>query len=224
MLKKIRNNFLIPLAIKKRKKSFSNLSLENTTLLSRNCLAGIVYHDLELQFKSPTINLYMTSEDYICFVENIKDFCSHDVKFSEVNDSEYSFPVAFLIAGNNRIKVYFMHYENFDDAKSKWLERSLRVNFDNIILLFEDCNNQSVNQIGILLNLPYDKIIFSKQDIHFNDTKYINNVINVSNIVKNKDSSVLFKYIHFGFSGYRWLDKTKYLNNFMEIFDRQSES
>ena len=44
------------------------------TIISRNCVGGIIYHDLGLKFNSPTINLSMSNDDYIKFVEHLDSF------------------------------------------------------------------------------------------------------------------------------------------------------
>lgn len=50
--------------------------IKNTapTIISNNCIAGIIYHNLGLKFFSPTINLYISGWDYILFVENLEDY------------------------------------------------------------------------------------------------------------------------------------------------------
>lgn len=57
---------------------FKRLSLNNhdLTLICNNCIAGCVLHDLGLQFRTPTINLYMPFPDYINFLCNIKEYVS----------------------------------------------------------------------------------------------------------------------------------------------------
>ena len=51
--------------IKVKKKQFyhlrrrKKLKNNNITILSNNCLAGILYHDFQMKFNSPTINLFL---------------------------------------------------------------------------------------------------------------------------------------------------------------------
>ena len=45
---------------------------KNPTIISCNCIGGIIYNELNLQFLSPTINLYMNCEDFIKFCENME--------------------------------------------------------------------------------------------------------------------------------------------------------
>lgn len=42
------------------------------SIISNNCWGGIVYDIFGLQYLSPTIGLFMFSDDYIRFCENLK--------------------------------------------------------------------------------------------------------------------------------------------------------
>lgn len=57
-----------PVAKYRRKKMQSKLRNRNISFLTPNCLGGILYHDLGLEFMSPTINLMMTQKDFVKFI------------------------------------------------------------------------------------------------------------------------------------------------------------
>lgn len=44
--------------------------LKNTdfSLITNNCVGGIISHDMHLQFRSPTVNLFLTMRNSYCFV------------------------------------------------------------------------------------------------------------------------------------------------------------
>lgn len=50
----------------------NNIKNKDFTIFSSNCTGGVLYHDLGLEFLSPTINLYMNCEDFIKFCEDPK--------------------------------------------------------------------------------------------------------------------------------------------------------
>ena len=54
------------------------------TLLAPTCIGGVIYHNLEKQFCSPTINLFMSENDFFTFVSNLKRYISEEVKFDKV--------------------------------------------------------------------------------------------------------------------------------------------
>lgn len=113
------------------------LRCRNTTptIIANNCVAGIIYHDLRLQFRSPTINLSIPPEDYYKFLRSLEYYvhCTPE----PVADSDYQFPVGILRKGDEEVRVYFMHYSSFEEAREKWVERGARVNMENLYVLWE---------------------------------------------------------------------------------------
>ena len=64
--------------IKEKKKQFyhthrrKKLKNQSITIISNNCLAGILYHDFQMKFNSPTINLvFETEKDYIEYLSDL---------------------------------------------------------------------------------------------------------------------------------------------------------
>ena len=107
------------------------LKNENPTVISSNCNGGMILHDMSLRFNSPTVNLLFEAGDFIKFVSELDKYLSVDLREVE---SDKPYPVGVL----DDIKVYFMHYQTFDDAKNKWNERRKRVDKNNIFLMFTD--------------------------------------------------------------------------------------
>lgn len=103
------------------------------SIISNNCLAGIVLSDLKLRFNTPTINLYFTREDFVVFVQNLTEYLSLDMQ--EDMEAEEGFPVGRLSGSAGDVRVYFMHYGSFTEAKSKWVERSGRVDLGNLYIV-----------------------------------------------------------------------------------------
>ena len=53
--------------VKNREARFKRLNrdgLRPVSIISNNCLGGMFYHDLNFQFKSPTINLFFANNSY----------------------------------------------------------------------------------------------------------------------------------------------------------------
>lgn len=102
---------------KYRDKQYRNRFInQNITILSMNCTGGILYHDLGLQFLSPTVNLYIKAQDFIKFCENLKYYLSIDqmIQCKEpgiVEDRKY--PVAYL----GDILLYLVHYHTVEEAQ-----------------------------------------------------------------------------------------------------------
>ena len=136
------------------------LKLKNRTpsIIADNCNAGIIYHDLGLPFLSPTINLFFMPDDYLRFLKNPHHYLQSVP--SEIDDSSVKWPVGIL----DDVKIHFMHYKSFAEAKEKWLARTQRINFENLYILMSERNGCTHEQIQEFDALPYPrKVIFTQR-------------------------------------------------------------
>ena len=139
--------------LKKRK-----LRNYNPTIISSNCNGGIIYHDLNLPFNSPTINLSMDTDDFIKLVSNMKYYLGQEIV--EIEDKNYQFPCGML----DDIKIRFNHYDTFEEAVYKWNERKKRINWDNIYIMGIDGDKASYSSLKKFDKLPYkNKVIFKER-------------------------------------------------------------
>lgn len=138
---------------------------KNITLISNNCIAGYIYHDVRGKFYSPTINLQIAPVDYVKFVNNMDFYLNQDLVeiqepsdegFKKLGGEKITFPVGRL----GDIIIYFQHYKNFTEAKSKWESRKERIIADNIVLLLVDtfCTQEILEEYS---NAPFRKIFLS---------------------------------------------------------------
>lgn len=173
-----------------------NLKNENFSIISQNCIGGVIYHDLGHEFMSPTINLFFESNDFIKFVSNIKYYLAKELVFIETNKS---YPVAKL----DDITINFVHYNDRYDAELKWNERKQRVNYDNIFIIMTDRDGCTEDILNAFDNLNYkNKIIFTHKKLdNIKCSKYI------PGYEKNGMVSSLVKFK--GYTG-----KREYNNNF----------
>lgn len=42
------------------------------TLISQNCLGGVIYHDFGMPLNSPTINMFIEDENFVKLVEDFE--------------------------------------------------------------------------------------------------------------------------------------------------------
>lgn len=128
----------------------------NPTIISNNCTAGIIYHDLGLQFRSPTVNLWFSDDDYFEFLDNL-DFYVRAVPEETVVDG-INYPVGKVRRGEHEILIYFMHYDSFDEACKKWTVRAERMDWKNMYVIFNHPGfvDKDSNSVKRFLNLKYD--------------------------------------------------------------------
>ena len=124
--------------------------LKNKTpsIISNNCVAGVIYHDLGLRFDSPTVNLFFGAEDFVRFAENLEVYLS--LELQEIR-SDRPYPVGML----GDITIYFMHYKSFEEAKAKWEERTARINFDNLFFIMSEREGCTPTVAERFDRLPY---------------------------------------------------------------------
>lgn len=107
------------------------LKNENFTILSNNCMAGKIYHDLGLKFLTPTINIYIKPDQFVLFLSKLDYFLNLPV---QPVVGEYKYPVGKI----GDVYLYFKHYSSFDEAVAKWNERKKRINKDNLYVMMTD--------------------------------------------------------------------------------------
>lgn len=184
------------------------LTNKDFTILCNTCIGGIISHDLGLQFKSPTVNLYMTPTDFVKFLENISYYSKLDI-VPVPYDKDY--PVGML----GDIRIYFKHYASIEEAIQKWKERTARINYENIFVMMTDrwcCPKTTLERFE---RLPFEnKICFTAKDYpeyphcvqvkKHSDNGCVWIITNIMNLFGKR----LYQYAK-GFDYVRWLNKGK---------------
>ena len=142
-----------PVATARRSRMRSRLKNKDFTLLTPNCLGGILLHDLGLRFHTPTINLMMTQTDFLQCVLHLKEYMSGRLVF--LDNTDETCPCAELIYGDlPPVTVHFTHYETPEEAEFKWWKRAERINYDNLFIFIEERDGISKEDLGKLAKLP----------------------------------------------------------------------
>lgn len=187
----------LPLNLANRKR----LNNRNFSIICNNCVGGGISHELGQRFNSPTVNLFMSSEDYIKFLTRLTYYISAPLK--EIH-SDKGYPVGVI----DDITLYFMHYISFEEAFEKWYTRVKRLNFDNLYLILVVQKGCTENIVKRFCNLPYKhKAVLSPKMFPNCDCVYPmpdcaaenGGLIDICRY-KNK------------FTGYRWLDEFDYVS------------
>lgn len=114
------------------------LKNQDFSLICPTCIGGVISHHLGKQFLSPTINLWLTENDFYKFVMDLKWYIDSQVEYSH-RDSIYDFPVG-VIHGRYQIPeqdvfINFNHHKVFEEAVADWDKRKQRINWDNIYVI-----------------------------------------------------------------------------------------
>lgn len=209
-----------PLDTIRKTKMRNNLKNKDITLLCPNCLGGILFHDLGLQFKSPTVNLMMLQTDFIKFCLHLDDFLKGQLIFFK--HDEYECPCAHLFVENNDyIDVHFTHYKNKEDALKKWNDRCERINKENIFIVLQERDGLTyemmkelgkLNVKGLLIftahdyrDLPY--CLYLKE---FNSDGVVGNILKKSYINGSRKYEKYFDFVKWFNESNGTLDISKY--------------
>ena len=91
------------------------LKNKSVSIISNNCIGGILYHDLGLKFNSPTINTLIYGDEFVDFIKNLKEYINCELKYDE---SSKEYPIGLLSNVNkNIVHVHFLHDNSFEEAK-----------------------------------------------------------------------------------------------------------
>lgn len=140
------------------------VNLNDISIISMNCIGGIVYHDCQQEFLSPTINLFFLPSDFIKFVNNLEYYLSLTPNITM--GAEY--PIGEL----DDIKVYFMHYSSCKEALEKWEKRKKRINFEKIFIIMVERDGFSKEDFENFKKIKYPKILFTKSKEYMCDSSF----------------------------------------------------
>lgn len=135
-------------------KNRSRLINTEPTVFASNCNGGVMLHDLGLQFRSPTVNLYIRPKDYIRFLQNL-DHYLYRAYFVAGGGADY--PVGIL----DNIRIDFVHYESLAEAVGKWNTRLERIDMKNAFFMMTERDGCTIDDIVAFDSLPYEnKVVF----------------------------------------------------------------
>lgn len=155
----------------------------NFTILCSNCIGGIIYNRLGMQFLSPTINLFIRQYDFIKFIGNPQFYLSQELMFIE---TEYPFPVGLL----GDIRIHFNHSDNEADALLDWERRKKRINWDNLYIIMYDRDGLTREQIYSLSHIRCKQLIVLSERNVYPELDYVYH-IKRSGINRNNDQVFL---------------------------------
>lgn len=126
---------------------------EPMTLISQQCIGGVIYHDMGMKFLSPTINLYFPAKDFIKFVKNIKYYVELPLKIVEEEP---------IVGYLEDVKMVFLHYTSAKEAKEKWEERRKRILWEKIFVIATDRDGFDEECFQEFKKLPYPKALITR--------------------------------------------------------------
>jgi len=128
-----------------------------------------MYHKFGLQFSSPTIGIFFFPEEYIKLLEKLEWYLKQPLKFTTVSTHisvqkiqtalKRNYPIGIL---GGDVEVHFLHYINEAEALEQWNRCLLRINYNNLFILFSDTEPEEFREdlLERYDKLPYENKIF----------------------------------------------------------------
>lgn len=153
-LKRLRNLEWKHYKAKKRER------LTNTapTIIASNCVGTIIYQDMVLPVRSPTVNLGILMNDFVQFAENLAWYLEQPLY--RIEDASVSCPVGIL----GDVKIYFGHYDSWEQAARKWRLHSRLVDLNNLFFIGSEKDGCTYETLERFERLPYkNKVVLTKR-------------------------------------------------------------
>lgn len=126
---------------------------KDVSIISQNCIGGVFSHDMGLEFRSPTVNLFISAAEFMKFVMNLEYYLSLEPEFVSFE----GYPVGKL----GDIELHFVHFNSFRQARQTWIRRARRVDLSKIVVLSTDRDGFNGEIFEKWKALPYPKVLFT---------------------------------------------------------------
>lgn len=146
----------------------------NFSIISNNCVGGVVYEDLEIPYTTPTVGVFFFPNCYLKFLSNIEHYLDVDEFVFSYYSKYFSHKSSYPIGIIDDIEVHFMHYPKQEEAMSKWNNRKKRIIWDNLFVIMNDRDGCTQEHISKFLALKYEnKCFFTHTKIKAPNTIWI---------------------------------------------------
>lgn len=119
------------------------LKTQRFSLFTSNCMAGVIYHRLGVQFQSPTINYFMADNYFLKFVMNLDYYLNQELL---ENGTDGNHPLGML----GDIPLQFTHYSSYKEGYDAWNRRKERIDFCRLYFVLFDTVDGVISEQDIV--------------------------------------------------------------------------
>ena len=134
------------------------------TIISQNCIGGVIYSIVGEQFLSPTINMFIEDDNFVKLVERLPHYMSIDPIAVDENYIDPINPsIHYPKIGIDDIELCCLHYKTCQEAIDAWNRRRKRINWNKIIVIACSWNMHEQGELvkRICENDQYKTICFT---------------------------------------------------------------
>ncbi len=143
------------------KKAYKNGMIKPFTIISNNCVGGVIHHHFGARLDTPTVNLFFKPmSGYVYFVSHLKECLDCDIE-DVTGDSPY--PIGSI---KGKVFIHFLHYHTFSEAVNAWNRRKMRMHWDNLFVIMTEryadmCTDEDIKKlIKEPLEYPAKRMVF----------------------------------------------------------------
>lgn len=132
------------------------------SLISQNCMGGVIYKMLGLQDQSPTVNMYIRGESFVRLASDPDKYMGELDPFPITEEHVDPGMPPHPMIGVGDIRLDCLHYSSCEEAIKAWNRRKNRVDHSRILLIATDWDlNYDEDLTEEFLRLPHPKVLFS---------------------------------------------------------------
>ena len=154
----------------------SALKVDGFTILSSNCIGGVLYNMLGMKILSPTVNMFITGDNFVKLVSNPVKYLVEEEPFP-INDFYKNGDKVYPLIGVDDIVLNCLHYKNCEEAIEAWNRRRVRVDLDKIVVIATSWDLENQENVDAILESKYPSVVFTENCIYrenciYYDPKY----------------------------------------------------
>jgi len=139
------------------------------SIISNNCIAGAMLHDLNIKYQSPTISIQILPEEFVKFCKNINSYMKMPVveyKPEDFSDAHRSYVMKMFngipempygLCGD--VLICFQHYPTFKLGSEAWERRRKRFDPNNIAYMFYVRGKDYMDELNEFVNCNFNNSI-----------------------------------------------------------------
>ena len=176
---------------------------KDVTIISSNCFAGRVMQDMNMEYNSPTLGLWMMPDDFPVFGSNLHYYTNADIQIVthskndlgnyKMTHAKHSYPVGLL---DGKLEIHFLHYHTSEEAINKWKRRAQRINQKKILMIASEQNGCTEDDVRAFNAIPHKaKLFFCSKPYPYECVVYIPEFQNLGYVGDPyKQGYIFYKY------------------------------